>query len=85
MLSATDSGKISGGCNTIAIWLRSEFSVYSRMSTPSIVTVPLVGSKNRGNRPSNVDLPAPVGPTIAIFEPAATVKSISFSTGVSGR
>ena len=41
MLSATDSGKISGGCNTIAIWRRSELSVYSRISTPSIVTAPL--------------------------------------------
>src|SRR6266446_3429629 len=81
MLSATDSGKINGGCNTIEIWLRSEWSVNSRMSTPSIVTLPRFGSKKRGNRPSRVDLPAPVGPTTAIFAPAATVKSISLSTG----
>ena len=55
------------------------------MSTPSIVTVPVVGSKKRGNRPSKVDLPAPVGPTIAIFEPAGTMMLISFNTGVPSR
>ena len=77
MLSRTESGKISGGCSTIAIWLRSDFSVYS----PHIDAVdrrrrPPIGSKKRGKRPSSVDLPAPVGPTTAILAPAGTSRSM---------
>ena len=52
---------------------------------PSIVTVPVVGSKNRGNRPSSVDFPAPVGPTTATFMPARISRSTERSTGMSGR
>ena len=85
MLSRTEIGKISGGCSTIAIWRRSDFRPNSRTSTPSIETLPSDGSKKRGSSPSRVDFPAPVGPTIAIFMPGSTLRSIDRSTGISER
>jgi len=56
-----------------------------RTSTPTIVTLPVDGSKKRGSSPSIVDFPAPVAPTTATFMPGSTVRSINRSTGVSER
>ena len=52
---------------------RSECSVTSRTSFPSIVTSPSVTSYRRGTSDSSVDLPAPDGPTTASIVPAGTV------------
>lgn len=40
------------------------------VSTPSMLTVPAVGSYKRSRRPKSVDFPLPVRPQIAIFSPA---------------
>ena len=50
-------------CVTCAICRRSEASVSSRTSFPSIRMRPEVTSKKRGIRLTSVDLPAPLGPT----------------------
>ena len=44
----------------------------SRTSWPSTVTVPSSGSSSRSSRSAIVDLPLPLGPTIATRSPGAT-------------
>ena len=57
----------------------------SRRSTPSSLTAPSSGSTSRVSSVVSVDLPAPVGPTIATVRPGSTVKSTPASTSRSGR
>ncbi len=84
MLSLTESGNTSGGCSTMEICRRSAAIRYSRISMPSISTLPVLGSKKRGNMPSRVDLPAPVGPTTATLVPGSILRSTLLRTGICG-
>jgi hypothetical protein len=52
-----------------------------RRSTLSTSTTPVSGSTRRTNRPASVDLPEPVGPTIAVVPPADTSMVTPCSTG----
>ena len=73
--------------NNTASWCRmdtlersfSRFSVGS--ARPSRVTVPEVGSMARTSRDTSVDLPAPDGPTMAMFSPGSTSRLKLRSTG----
>ena len=53
------------------------------MVCPSSRTSPALGWRNRSNRLTTVDFPAPLGPTIAVVEPPGTRNDTSCSTGVS--
>ncbi len=53
---------------------RSDLSVTSRMSMPSMRIAPDVTSKNRGMRLTSVVLPAPLSPTMAITCPASAAE-----------
>ena len=63
--------------NTIPMLARSESSVTSRMSTPSMRIVPRCGSSWRWSSPIAVLLPAPVSPTRATVCPGSAVKLMS--------
>ena len=77
MFSAIVSENRNGSCGTKPMAPRSVASGISRTSTPSMKTVPGGGSCSRGSRLMSVDLPEPVGPTIATVCPAATVSETS--------
>jgi hypothetical protein len=81
MLLRTVSLNRMVSCVTLPICLRSEASVTSRRSRPSIRMRPPVTSKKRGIRFSSDDFPAPLGPTIAITSPRFTSRSMPCSTG----
>ena len=81
MLSAMVSQNRNGSCGTMPMLPRSTPSGRSRTSMPSMNTVPGGGSYSRGSRLTSVDLPLPVGPTIASVVPAGTVSEMSCSTG----
>jgi len=72
-----------GFCGTIPTRLHRYSGSRSRTSTPSTSTCPPVASKRRGTSPSNVVLPAPVLPMIAVVVPGAAVNVTSCSTGAS--
>ena len=69
-------------CVTMPICARSEASVTSRTSTPSIRMPPPVTSKNRGTRFIIVVLPAPLRPTSATTWPRETVKLTPLRIGL---
>ena len=71
-------------CRTTLACARSEASVYSRMSRPSISTRPAVGSYSRRMKLTKVDFPLPDGPTNATCCPASTSQSIASSAGWPG-
>jgi hypothetical protein len=66
-----------------AIRLRNESAVISFISFPSTVTLPSLGSINRGTRSIMVDLPPPDGPTSATVLPLGTVKFMFDNTVLS--
>ena len=75
MLSRTDSGKISGGCKHHRDLAAQRFEVVvAHIDAVDLDTRRSLGSKKRGSSPSIVDLPAPVGPTIATFMPGRDVQ-----------
>ena len=59
------------------------FKLISRILTPSIEISPSLASKYLGIKWSNVDLPLPVLPIIAVVFPASASKLILLSTGLS--
>ena len=69
--------------NSTAFWetypslSRSFFRSYSRTSTPSTLTLPLLTSYSLGSRLTSVVLPEPVAPINAIVSPLWAVKVIS--------
>jgi hypothetical protein len=70
----------NGSCGTNPIAPRSARNGMSRTSTPSMNTVPGGASVSRGRQASSVDLPEPVGPTMAVVVPAGIVAETSRST-----
>ena len=70
--------------STTLICERSDLRVYSRISWPPIRMLPSVGSYSREISETSVDLPPPVGPTMAVTFPAGIVRSIPLSTGRPG-
>ena len=69
----------------MAMRSRRESTVTARRSIPSIVMRPLSGSARRSSSDISVDLPVPVGPTMAVTAPRRAVMSTPASTGRSGR
>ena len=63
---------------------RSDASVRSRMSVPSIAIRPACTSQNRGSSCATVDFPAPEAPTRASARPAGITRSRPRRTGLSG-
>ena len=80
-LSAIERLSSSASWNTTPILRRSADSFMSRTLTPSIITVPLCGSKARWRSASAVDLPAPVEPTSATISPGSAVNVRSATAG----
>ena len=70
MLFQTVSLNRMVSCVTMAICSRSERSVASRTSTPSMRSAPPVTSWKRGSRFTSVVFPAPLDPTMATTSPA---------------
>src|SRR5579859_4514912 len=81
MFSATENGNKNDSCKTNDTLPRTCPNRTSRKSRPSNKTRPPSGSKNRGNNPTNVDFPAPVGPTTATTSPGHTEKLTPLNTG----
>ncbi len=72
MLAPIVSSNSVTSCATIEMASRSEVSVTSRRSWPSMVMRPSVTSNRRGTRFKTVDLPAPERPTSATVFPPGT-------------
>jgi hypothetical protein len=73
MLSRIDAAKSRLSWSTTLICPRSDSSVYSRISRPSMRTTPPVGSYRRMTRFDSVVLPPPEGPTSATCWPGSIV------------
>ena len=85
MLPASVSPNSMLSCKTRLTCSRTERSVRSRASRPSRSTAPESGSWNRGTSPARVDLPLPVGPTMATRAPAGASNDTLRSTGIPAR
>ena len=64
--------------------LRSAVKLYSRTSSPSILTTPSVASYKCEMSFISVDLPDPVEPRMARVSPGAIVRLIFSNTGLLG-
>mmetsp|Transcript_10771 Transcript_10771/g.26106 ORF Transcript_10771/g.26106 Transcript_10771/m.26106 type:complete len:228 (+) Transcript_10771:193-876(+) len=86
MLKRTEPVKRTGSCGMMLnCFLRSSSPILVH-SMPSTSMYPAVGSTSRSNTCINVDLPAPVLPTIPIFWPPSMVTVSPFRTrGSPGR
>ena len=81
-LSATVPWKRCGDWGTQATVDRQSAASSAARSVDPTRIVPSSGSRNRRSRPTIVDLPAPVGPTIATRAPAGIVR---LSPAIAGR
>ena len=84
MFSRSVSLKRNVSCGTYPIARRSSASGHSRIERPSINSDPGGASHSRAINAASVDLPLPVGPTIASVEPAGMCRLMSCSTGSFG-
>ncbi len=78
--SATLPGSSSGRCGTQASRRRQAAGLTVARSTPPTVARPASGSTKRSSSASSVDLPAPLGPTIATRSPGCSSSSTPSST-----
>ena len=84
MLSRTLAEKRMFSCVARAMCRRMDATVSERRSAPSTAMRPWSGSARRRSRDMSVDLPVPVGPTIAVTDPGDTSNDTSCSTGRDG-